>query len=207
MKRALQVIGRGFQNYWSEVFNLTICNFLWLFAQLLIITGPPATMAMFAVANRATRGSVAQVGEFIRGIKQYFVVGWKLGALNLLVIAVLGYGAFFYLTVELPGGIGPSLAILDIGLLAIWLMTQIFAYPFWLEQEDRRVLLALRNSLVFQLQNLWITLFMVLVVVMLAWLSWKIPPLVGLVSVAFLAVMGNTVVLAHIEQLRKAAGE
>lgn len=209
MDRPFAVIGRALRDYWDEAFNLMLCNLIWFFAQLLVIPGPPATAALFFVTNRVAHGGFARLPDYWEGFKRHFWDGWKWGALNIVVILVLGYAVLFYSVSDFPAGLGFVLMSLNVALLAIWLLTQLFAFPFWLEQEDKRFKVALRNSLVIQAQNVRLMLIVVVLVAVMAAATRLLPPLGILVCVALLTMLGNTVVVTKLDELaerEKAAG-
>ena len=225
MDRPVSIIGRALVNLWDQMFNLVLCNVLWLAAHagvvtamgrvlfrwempwflllVLVVPGPPATAALFYVTNKVAHGRLARVSDFWKGFKRYFLAGWKWGGLNLLVTLTLGYAVIFYGYGEIPAPYGFLLALVSLLLLGGWLLTQLFAFPFWLEQADQRIRPALQNALAFQAQNPLLTgIILVLVTTMLG-LTWLFPPLLGMVTAAFLAMVGNTAVVAEIKALQQ----
>ena len=205
MDKPFAVIGRALRDYWDEAFNLMLCNLIWFFAQLLVIPGPPATAALFYVTNQVAHGGFARMPDYSEGFKRHFWDGWKWGVLNILVIVVLGYAVIFYGTSDFPAGLGFVLMSLSVALLVIWLLTQLFAFPFWLEQEDRRFSVAFRNALVIQAQNVRLMLITMALTVVLAVATRFLPPLLLLIVVALLTMVGNTVVVTKIEELGEQA--
>lgn len=196
------VLGRVLRTYWDEMFILVICNMIWLVAQLLVVTGPPATAALFVVTNRLARGQVAKVKDFWAAAKGLFLAGWKWGGLNILIIVIMVNAAYVYSLGVVPGSLGPTLMLLSLILLAGWLFTQLFAFPFWLEQSDRRIVLALRNGVVVQAHNLGLSGVAFLLTAAVAVATRYFPPLLALGAPALLALMGNAVVVAQIDALR-----
>lgn len=203
MKRTLpiSVLRQALRDYWDEMFNLMLCNVLWLVAQLLVVTGPPATAALFYVTNLVAHGQVAKVSEFWHGLKQYFVVGWKWGGLNILVILILANSVYFYSLGVVPGLAGFTLLLLSVLLLVGWLVTQLYAFPFWLEQSDKRIWVALRNGLVLQAHNALVSLGVLLLTALVSVASYYFPPLAALGAVALVMSMGNALVVAQIKAL------
>jgi uncharacterized membrane protein YesL len=209
MERSLpiSVLGRALRDFWDEMFTLMLCNVLWLIAHLLVITGPPATAALFYVTNRVAHGQVAKLSEFWYGLKQYFVVGWKWGGLNILAIIILANSVYFYSQGVVPGLAGFTLLLLSVLLLVGWLVTQLFAFPFWLEQSDKRIWVALRNAVILQAHNAVLTLAVLLLVAVVTVASYHLPPLVALGAVALLMSAGNAVVVAQVKALYDEDGQ
>ena len=201
---SIRVFLKALRNYWDEMFTLMICNLLWLFAQVLIVPGPPATAALFFVTNQVAHGRFARTGEFWSVLKRDFVTGWKWGLLNLLVILVLGNAIWFYgLGQILPEPFGFLMMLLCVGILAGWLVTQLFAYPFWLEQSDKRMLMALRNGLIIQARNMGLMLPFLLLAAVLLTVTYFLPPLAALGAVSLLMLVSNTMVVEQVEIMRK----
>lgn len=197
-----ELLVKALKDYWDEMFNLMLCNIIWLLAQLLIVTGPPATIALFHVAHRVAHGHFARVSDMMTGFRQNLLTGWKWGGLNLIVVAVLGYGILFYGSADFPQPYGLALMWVNLFLLFLWLFTQLYAIPFWLEQVDKRMTVALRNALVTQAQNLRVTLVVALLAALAIALTVALPPLVAIVTPAFLVVLGSTVVAEQVKVIR-----
>jgi uncharacterized membrane protein YesL len=197
------IVVRVLQNYWDDMFGLMLCNLLWLLAQILIIPGPPATAALFTVTNRVAHGSFARVSDFWAGFKSLFWESWKWGALNLLAILILGFAAALYGSGSFAPPAGYLLMSSNLTLLGIWLFAQLFAFPFWLEQVDKRIWLAARNAVVALVQNLPVTLTALLLTAAVLGLTVAFPVLIGLMTASFLTLVGNTVVVAQVEALRE----
>jgi uncharacterized membrane protein YesL len=190
------------RNYWEEGFNLLVINVIWSGAQVLIVTGPPATAALFAVTNRVAHGGFARLSEFRDAFKEFFGASWKWGALNLAAIVVFGFAAIFYGS-GVFDAYGAMLSLLMWWLLGTWLFLQMFAFPMWLEQTDRRIGLALRNAAVMTAHHVRLTLLALVLTVIAVALIVPLPPLAVMVTPAFLATLGNTIVVAQAEALRE----
>ena len=202
MDKPLALIGRALRNFWDEGLSLLIVNVLWFLAQLLIVSGPPATAALFHVTNRVARGHFARPAEFRDAFRRLFGAGWKWGALNLAAIVVLGNAAITY-GAGLLEPYGAILSLMMWFLLGAWLYTQLFAFPLWLEQTDRRIGLALRNALVMMAHHPGVTLLALVLAAAAVGLTAAFWILVALVTPAFLATLGSTVVVAQVEALRE----
>lgn len=204
MDKPLSIIGRALRSYWEEGFNLLLINLLWFLAQLLVIPGPPATAALFAVTNHVAHGGFARLAGFWDAFRQFFGPAWKWGIINLVAIFILGYAALFYGSGVLDS-VGPLLSLLMWFLLGSWLFLQLFAFPMWLEQSDRRIGLALRNALVMLAQQIRLAVMALVLAGIAVGLTAAFWLLVAMVTPAFLATLGNTIVVAQVEALREEA--
>ena len=89
MSAAWDVIRRALSDATTDLFTVLASNLFWLVGNALVITGPPATLALFYVANRLARGEVTDPGDFIAAFRRYFKPAWRWGLLNLLVVFFL----------------------------------------------------------------------------------------------------------------------
>ncbi len=153
MRLALKILGRAFQDVWQELWTIMIVQLLFLLGHLLIIPGPPVTVAMFYYGNRIAHDEIATERDFLSAIRRYWKPAWRWGGLNLLVIGILA--GDYYLTGKWASkpGLVSYLQGFYVVLLLLWLLLQMFALPFLFEQEQPSVIQALRNSTVFARRN------------------------------------------------------
>jgi hypothetical protein len=178
---AFKVLNLAFRNIWQEFWTILIVNLLFLVANILVIPGPPATLALFYYSNRIAHGEIATERDFIHAIRQYWGPAWRWGALNLFVIGLLT--GDYYLIERLTENTQLAAFIqgLYVTLLGGWLVLQLFTLPFLLEQERPLVVQALRNAMLFVRRNL----IFVLVLAFLLGLSLMAGVLVFMLTFAF----------------------
>lgn len=198
MKVTLRIIGGAFKDLWADLWTVLAVNFFWLFANLLVITGPPATLAVVYYGNRLAHDEVADFADFWKAFRRYWGPAWRWGAINLAVM------------VFLIGDIAlvdqfPTLSWLAylqglyIVMLALWMAVQLFALPFLFEQERMGVRQALRNSSALIGRNpgfvlaLW---FQVLLILIAGTFAFLLSLMFGAV---FLACVGNRAILNRLE--------
>jgi uncharacterized membrane protein YesL len=152
---AFKILGRAFRDVWQELWTILIIQLLFLLGHLLIILGPPVTVAMFYYGNRIAHDEPATERDFLNAIRRYWKPAWRWGGLNLLVVALLA--GDYYLTGKWESNreLVSYLQGFYIALLVLWLLLQIFALPFLFEQEQPSVIQALRNSTIFARRN-WV---------------------------------------------------
>ncbi|HLO13414.1 MAG TPA: hypothetical protein VK206_01200 [Anaerolineales bacterium] len=146
---ALKILGLSFRDTWQELWTILIVHLLFLLGNILIIFGPPATLALFFYGNRIAHGEMANERDFLKAMREYWMPAWRLGLINLLAIGLLV--GDYYLTGKIISD--PKLASFLQGLysalLVGWLLLQLFAFPFLFEQKQPLVLQALRNAAIF----------------------------------------------------------
>jgi uncharacterized membrane protein YesL len=129
---------------------LIVANVLWFALTLPLVTAPPAAAGLYYVTNQLAHRRSANWRTFFEGFRTYFWLGWRWGLVNLLVLSVIGANYWFYARIVLNRaewieGIFLSLAML-------WGILQTYTFPLLLEQKDRRMVTAVRNSVVLYLK-------------------------------------------------------
>lgn len=150
MIKAAAVLGRAFRLWWGELFLLTLFNLAWLALQIPIVSGPPATAAMYVAARAVADGKLVGPRDAWRALRQLWWPAWRWGLANLILAVVLAGNFWAYQDFTGWGWTGLRLAWGAIG--ALWVAANLFYWPFWLAQRDRRMIFALRNSLLLFLK-------------------------------------------------------
>ncbi len=146
MADAWQVFRASVRDLWDDLFTTAVVNLLWLVLTLLVVTAPPATLALFYTGNRMAHGDPTDPGDFLRAFRRYFGIGWRWGAVQVVMLILLV--GDIYLTGRLSNS--PT-ALLGQGLyiagLVAWILLQLYALPFLFEQETPGLRMALRNGI------------------------------------------------------------
>lgn len=137
----------------SDFFTTAVVNLLWMLLTVLVITAPPAWLALFYVGNRMAREEVVDPGDFLLALRRYFWTSWQWALVNLAVVG------FLYADVVLSRRVFPEESRLLVqsfyaALLVAWSFLQLYALPFLFEQEQPSVLQALRNGAVMFGRNI-----------------------------------------------------
>ena len=194
----LRVLGYSFRDIWQELWTIFLVHLLFLLGNILIVTGPPAILALFYYGNRIAHGETANERDFLQAMRDYWKPAWRWGLINLSVIGLLV--GDYYLTGKIAknSNIVGFVQGLYVTLLAGWLILQLFALPFLFEQKQPSVFQALRNATVFIRNNL----VFVLALAFLLGLSLTLGTLLFMMTFvfggAFLAFAGNHAVLEHL---------
>ncbi len=151
---AIKILGLAVRDTWQELWTILIVNLLFIFANLLIITGPPATLALFFYANRIAHEERATERDFLQAMRTYWKPAWRWGFTNLLVIGLLTGDYYLVETLTENARVASFVQGLYITLIAGWLLLQLFTLPFLFEQKQPLVFQALRNAAIFLKRNL-----------------------------------------------------
>ena len=196
---AFKILGMSFRDVWQELWTILIVQLLFLLGHLLIVLGPPVTVALFFYGNRIAHDEIATERDFLNAIRQYWKPAWRWGGLNLLVIALLV--GDYYLTgrwLDNPA-LSSLLQGLYVALLGFWLLLQMFALPFLFEQEHPSVVQALRNSTVYLRRNLVLVLVLALLLAASLTVGTLAFMLTFVFGAALIAFAGNHAVLEVLE--------
>lgn len=188
MVRALSVTARMFQLWWREFALLIFLNIAWLALQIPIITGPPATAAMYAIARRLANDEPVGLQQAWFELRRLFVPAWQWGAINIVVVVAVVGNFWFYQNM-----VGWAWIALRLGWGTIalgWFAVNLFYWPFWLAQEDRSLRTALRNSFVFLMKEPSLALILVLLSVILISLSILVTLPLAALMMAWLSLIG-----------------
>ncbi|MDQ3007099.1 MAG: hypothetical protein M3R47_17165 [Chloroflexota bacterium] len=147
MTRAFSIIGQAFRLWWQEFMLLIFFNLIWLALQIPIITGPPATAAMYVIARQIADGELIEPRHGLNALRRMFAPAWIWGALNLPIVGVLIGN--FWLYQSPTGWLWTGLRLVW-GVIALgWFSVNLFYWPFWLAQEQHSLQFTFRNSFLF----------------------------------------------------------
>lgn len=201
MSRAFTVMRRAVVGWYDGMIQFAVLNLLWLLAGATIVLLPPATAAFYAVANEHAHGYSAGLSDFIEAGRRYFFKSWFWALLNVVVLTVTYANIVFY--GSLGNDLGFILQSVFLAVGAYWLVIQFYFWPFMMEQQNKRVLLALRNATLTTLASPGFTFLMVVFVALLVTLSFLFVLPLGVLTVAVIALLGNFAVLDRLEAFGK----
>lgn len=190
--------------WWRELLFLLVLNVLWLVAQLTVVLGPPMTVSVYVVARKVMEGDLIDFKDVISAVRQHLAASWVWGALQIVVYGVLGFNLFFYARAE-----GQLVLILRYAwtlLLLAWFTLNLYYWPLYLAQEDRRVATTLSNAGKMILLNPGFTLIYSLLALILVAVSIFSGLLLGAVMMVWLALWGNLVVANRLDARRPGTG-
>jgi uncharacterized membrane protein YesL len=198
VKSALKILGLSFRDVWQELWTILIVHLLFLLGNILIIPGPPVTLALFFYGNRIAHGERANERDFLEAIRHYWKPAWRWGLINFLAIGLLTGDYYLIGNMAASSSFASFVQGMYLTLLAGWLLLQLFTLPFLFEQNQPSVMQALRNAALFIGRNL----ILVLVLALLLALSLTAGTLAFMLSFVFggalIAFAGNHAVLEHL---------
>jgi uncharacterized membrane protein YesL len=173
-------------------------NIIWFVCCVPLVTAIPSTAALFYATNRLAHGGNADWRTFFEGFRVCFRRSWGWGVLNVLVVVGL-VSNFLFFSQQLQGVVRVWAGAAVIVVAFLWLSVQLYTFPLLLEQEQPRLLLALRNSLIALLKRPFRTFAFTLVVLAIAGVSTLVlVPLWVFISASLCAYIANRATLVAI---------
>lgn len=145
MPASLRVIWRALGTWWDDWIQLVVVNLVWAALCLTVVLAPPATFGLYAVTHALRQGRSRGVGPLLEGVRRYFWISWAWALLNLAAGTLLWVSYAFYS--QIAAVWAGALTGLTITMTVTWMVTQFYTLPFYMEQEQSSLRLALRNGL------------------------------------------------------------
>ena len=197
MIKVFHVLGLATRIWWREWIGMFFLNLLWVLLLIPIVTGPPATAAFYAIGKRVYDGELWGIQEIWQHMRELFWPAWRWALPNLLLLLVLLGN--FYIYQDVSGTAWVVLRFIWAFLLILWIMFNLYYWPFWLAQEDKSMRTTYANCGRFLLLNPWPALIITLICSLMLIVSVLtiIPLLIG--AVAWLILVGVTAVNRSLE--------
>lgn len=146
MRDALRVVRAAIVDLWDHAFLVIFCSLAWLFLVLLIIPGPPATIAIFSISRSIVANEyLLEFRDYLRAVWRNFGVGWRWAAINIPVLLILAVD-IRVVPQMFSATIAASIQLAFYVALGIWIVVNWYALAFLFQQEKASVLQALRNG-------------------------------------------------------------
>lgn len=164
--------------------------------------GGPGTAAIYHVTNRLANGELLEIRHFWPGFRYFFWRGWGLATIDVAVGALLVLNVAFYWSLE--GAVIRLLSLLFAYLLLIWVALQGYLFGLLVEM-DQGVFRVVRNALFLTIDNLGLTLGLLVVNVVVALVS--VPPWAAALALPFVSMtvasnLHNKVIVETVERYR-----
>lgn len=196
MRPALRVIGETARDWYYSMLGLVTINALWFVLSLTIILLPPATAGMYAATNSVAHGTGQRLGDFWEGARRWIWVSLRWALVNIVVAAVLWSNTLFYSSLAESAAL--FVRVLVGSLALVWLAAQLYVWPFLIEQEDKRLRIALKNALFLTLASPLYTFILLVTLALLTLLSLATILPLAVFLMSFVALLGNRAVLERL---------
>ncbi|MEX2540991.1 MAG: hypothetical protein WD314_04255 [Trueperaceae bacterium] len=198
---AFPVFVRALGDWWRDWVNMAMLNLAWMLCWLTVILGPPATFVAYRVANDFAHERTLYPRELAGMLRRYFLVSWAWFLLQLVVVVAVLLNLHFY--GSLNSRLGGALQGATLVVAGVWLLLQMYALPYLMEQGRPGLRLALRNALLTVLANPLYALVMAGVSAVLLALCVRLPFLLLFGVPMLIVVFGSHAVIDRLERYGK----
>lgn len=196
----LTVLRLAVRDWWRNWLHLTVLNLVWMLAWVLVVPGPPATLAVYAFMCQLVRGDEMTPGEFLQSVRNNFWKGWLWMLPNLILIPGLFINLRFYGQFDASWARGLELATLV--LVVFWFFLQFYALPYLFAQERHSLRLAYRNAALTALASPLYSLLLATAAGLLLLLSVRYMALLFLVTPVLIAMLGTHAVRERLHHFK-----
>lgn len=192
MIKPFSIIFHALRLWWRDWIGLMLLNILWFGLQIPIVTGPPATAVLYTITYRIHEGEYWEMQELWTLLRELFWPAWRWALPNVIFLLVLVGNFYAY---QNAAGAGWMILRLVWGtVLVIWLLLNLFYWPFWLSQEDKSWRTTVANCGRFLLLNPWTALVLFIFCAILITVSVLVTVPLAAGAVCLLALVGVTAV-------------
>ncbi|MBN1580781.1 MAG: hypothetical protein JXA89_08760 [Anaerolineae bacterium] len=219
----MQVVWFSIRAVYDDLFVLAGIGGLWLVVSLLVpaavfwLTGffpvsivtvllnlgsfvlvPPCTAAVYNVSVQVAKEKRIEFGYFWQGIKAHWKTSYKIAGILFISGGIIVFNALFYFnnsqnTFFLVAG------ILVLWFLLFWLCVQIYLWPLVISQEEKRIVLMIKNASALTLAFPFFAFMMMTVIVLVTVLSVALPFLL-LLWMPFVSVLSSRAFVSSLQQ-------
>ena len=195
---------RALANWLVEAYHnmaeLVIVNLLWFLLTIPVVTAPPAAAGLYYATNQVAYEKTINWRTFFEGFRTHFWMSWRWALMVVLGTVLILSNIWFYRGFEAQWSVW--LQSFFMGLLVLWGLLNLYTFPLLLEQSDRRLVIALRNSLVLYIRRPLFSLGAAALIILLAYLSFRyLYPLLLVLTGSLSAYLANQVTVHVVAEL------
>ena len=201
MSESIRVIWEGLQDAFDSMAELVIVNILWVLLTVPVITAPAALAGAYYMTNLIAHRKPVSWRTFFEGFRQFFWLSWGWALANLLAGFIVYSNFVFYK--QFSGNWVAYVQGIALGAGLLWLVLQVYIFPLLIEQEDRRLRIAIRNSFVLLVSSPGLALLLIVLLGLVAGLSLLLQIPLLIITVSFSTFLANWCALHALESVRK----
>jgi len=92
----LKLVGRGIRDFFEQFMMLSLLSLLWWLSVILVIPGPPATVALASVTDPRRKGAAPELADAIEVFRTSWSRAWGIGILTVPSLAMLFWNLTFF---------------------------------------------------------------------------------------------------------------
>jgi uncharacterized membrane protein YesL len=87
---------RGLKDAYDQFVLVMVVSVLWWVCALLVVPGPPATVALFRMMDPRNHVALPELRDFFRVMREYFATAWAVAGFTVPVVLVLVWNSVFF---------------------------------------------------------------------------------------------------------------
>lgn len=91
-----RLVWRGTRDLFDQMLSFALYSILWWLCVLLIVPGPPATVALFFMCDPRRRISQPEFSDAVEIFKSAFIRSWKVALVTVPFVLILAWNVFFF---------------------------------------------------------------------------------------------------------------
>ena len=175
-------------------------NVAWFLFSLPLVTILPALGGLYEAVLHYNRNKTADWKLFWLGVKKNWILSLKWGGTVLSGYILIALNIWFSLNINAAWSDYSLVVGVVIGL--IWSAINQFSFPLLLLQEEKRILLAIRNGYVIVVRQPWDALKVLLLNLLITAVSIIIPPLWVFVTMSLILHIQTRTAIRAVEKIR-----
>jgi uncharacterized membrane protein YesL len=190
-----------FMDFYYDAIPYFTLNMAWFVMSLPLVTFFPALGGLYAAALTFNQESRADWSTVWEGFKKYWWLSLRWGLLVLFGDVILAVNIWFYLNMDQNWAV--IALMLAIMISIFWMAIHQFSFPLLLLQDEKKILLAIRNGYVVIMRQPLAALKVMLLSLVISVLSILLPPLWIFVSMALIVQLRTRTVLKAVKRINE----
>lgn len=177
---------------------------------LILVIGPnPAAAGLHYFTRHMVKDEILHFSFFWEGLRMFWRKATYIFLISLGVAGILLVNMGFYFDRGQENVIFTGVAVFIGWVTVVWLMMQPYMLPMLIEQEDKRILIVLRNSLLLALDNIILSIFALFAFVLFALvpMMFSFPLIIATFGGGLVAMMSERMTLELVPKYKGPAGE
>lgn len=123
--RLLKLIWRGFRDLFEQLLSFGLYSILWWVCVILIVPGPPATVALFSMCDPRRKVSQPEFSDAVQVFRESFRRSWGIALCSVPLILILLWNLLFFSSTN-----HPLIALVPLWIIMLLLMYILTLYAF-----------------------------------------------------------------------------
>ncbi len=203
--RRSRTLKERFMDFYYDAIPYFTLNLAWFVMSLPVVTFFPALGGLYTAVIELNQEGRADWSSVWEGFKRYWWLSLRWGFLVLFGDVILAVNIWFYLNIEKIWAIIPL--ILAITVSVLWIVIHQYSFPLLLMQDEKKILLAMRNGYVIVMHQPLAALKVMLLSLLISALSILLPPLWIFISMALIVQLRTRTVLKTVKKIKEKDAE